>query len=55
MLNKDNIIHSTVSIIKPAAHDVCFPAGLLAGLESCHCIGCDNGTDSIAVNMMERF
>jgi len=27
--------------LKSSAHDACFPARLLAGLESCHRIGCD--------------
>jgi len=27
-------------------HDACFPTGLLAGLESWHCIGCDIDTNN---------
>ncbi|KYN28499.1 hypothetical protein ALC57_02079 [Trachymyrmex cornetzi] len=41
--------------LKPAAYDACFPAGLLAGLESCHCIDYDTGTDSITSNTVARF
>jgi len=41
--------------IKPAVHDACFPAGLLTGLKSCHRIGCDATSASIATNMMARL
>jgi len=33
--------------IKPAAHDACFPARLLAGLETCR-ISCGAETDSVS-------
>jgi len=32
--------------LKTTTHDACFPAKLLAGLESCHRIGYDASTDS---------
>jgi len=35
--------------LKPAVHDAYFPAEFLA--ESCHRIGCDTGTNSIAANI----
>jgi len=51
-IEKKNIESPIFSELKPAAHNTYFFAGLLAGLEFCHHIGCDA---DIAANTMARF